>query len=299
MLYLVTSILALIGLALFVRLGVGRGASPMGLNAVFRGSAGIAALFISAAVLNWSRMGEAFRHTAPLACVAVACFWCAGYTAIKAVHTGHLGISWTIHRCSMLMPAVASLLIWQEVPLSPVTPTLISRVVGIAATVTAVVLLGYDRSRAPAPGQDGARAQDRTWFLWISASFVCQGSWAICVVATRHLPNDDCRALFLTMVFVGAFLLSVPAVAATRTRLGRKELTYGALAGLCSLIGSGARVWATRDLGGLVVFPVSTVSVVLCVQLAGMTIWRERMGRWGVVGVVTALVGVILLSLRL
>lgn len=100
------------------------------------------------------------------------------------------------------------------------------------------------------------------------------------------------------MVFVGAFLISVPVMVAAKARLGRKELLYGVLAGVCGLVASGSRVWAVQELDGIIVFPVTTVSVMILAQIIGTTAWGERVGKWGFVGVGLAIAGVLALSIR-
>ena len=108
-------------------------------------------------------------------------------------------------------------------------------------------------------------------------------------VLTRFLPSDACRTVFLAAAVVCSFLFTIPLVIASRSRLGVTELGFGVLAGFLGLLGSAGRIWAVKSLGGFIVFPVSTVAVVFFVQLAGMAVWRERMGRWGYAGFLVAL----------
>jgi len=131
------------------------------------------------------------------------------------------------------------------------------------------------------------------------SAYASQAVWETSVVASRQLPDDACRVVFVTIVFVTAGVFSAVFTLLTRVRLRGADVRFGLLAGACSVVGSGARVWATRDLGGLVVIPVTAVTVTFLVQAASYTVWRERMGRWGLAGFIAAVAGVLLLSLKL
>ncbi|MCP4644333.1 MAG: hypothetical protein GY851_28075 [bacterium] len=298
MLYLMISIAGLAGLAVCLRAGVGRGASPLGMYTVFRGVAVVILLVGSASAISMREIPDLISQTWVLCLIGAPSAWFAGFAATKAVQHGHLGISWTVLRCAMLVPTLASLLVWREMPLYPIHLTLVMRIGGVAATTTALLLMGYDRARAPSDKPAGAGSR-WVWVGWMAVAYVSQGTFETCVVVTRYLPSHEGRAFFLTVSFGAAFLCSIPLVALTGARIARREWTWGLLAGVCSVAGSAGRMWAVHVMGGLIVFPVTTVAVVFLVQFAGIALWRERMGRWGIVGFVAAVAGVLLLSLQL
>ena len=95
-----------------------------------------------------------------------------------------------------------------------------------------------------------------------------------------------------------AALLSLGAVRSMRARLGWRELAFGLGAGAVVLVVSVSRIWALRELPGVVVFPVTTISVMVMVQLAGVGIWKERTGVRGWLGFAAGLGGVLLLTLN-
>jgi len=136
-----------------------------------------------------------------------------------------------------------------------------------------------------------------SWVAWLVVVFLAQGSWEIMLRSTRPLTTDAARAFFMTVVFGGSMVLSSFSVLAARPRLRRTEWWYGGLAGLCGFIGSGVRPWALRDLDGVIVFPATAVGVMLLVQLAGTTIWKHHLGRWGYLGLAGAVAGVLMMTL--
>ncbi len=301
MIYLIISIIFMSLLPVFFRMGTRAGAGALGINAVFRATAAAIMLAVAMFTTDTSRLREVWSLAGWTGVIGAVLFGLAGFASIKAVQLGHLGASWTILRCSMIIPTLASLLYWREVPLLPVSATLLMRLAGIAVATSAVIMLGIDRAKksgsaTPAdPGRKGSKA----WYFWVLAAMLGQGGWEVVLRSTRALPDDSSRMFFITMVFTGAFLITVPVMIAVKVRPGRKELLYGFLAGVCGLAASGSRVWAIRELDGIVVFPVTTVSVMILAQIIGAAAWGERVGKWGIIGFVLAVAGVLALTVRL
>lgn len=304
MLYLLASILFMALMAITFRAASERDANALGMSVVFRLGTGIAALAAGVFLVDLDRLAELWHATGWLALIAAVFYWSAGFTALKAVETGHLGMTWTINRLSMVIPTLASIIYWQEIPLQPVELPLLLRGAGIVLAVTTVVCLGIDRIRerrleadfqVPVPRHHNTR----TWGLWLACAFLSQGGWETSLRATRAMESDADRAFFIGMVFVLSGLFSLPILGVFRPRVGRVELKFGALAAVCAAIGSATRPWALRELPGVIVFPVTTVAVTLLVIGAGIFFWRERIGRWGIVGMVIAIAGILLLTVPL
>lgn len=297
--YLIIAIIFMTLLAITFRLGASRGADSLGMNAAFRATGGIVMLVVALSTLRHRGFGELWAQSGNLGLVSAFFFWMSGLSAIKAVQLGHLGITWTVVRCSMIIPTMASLLVWREVPLSPVSGLLVMRVAGVVVITGAVICLGIERARTehgplPHPSTKPSRL---AWGLWLTSAFLAQGGWEITLRATRSLPDNESRLFYFTVVCVTAGFLTLPLMVAYKARFGRLEMMFGAMAGVCSVIASGIRPWVLRDLDGIIVFPITTVSVTLLVLLAGAVFWHERLGKWGAAGIVTALIGMLLLTL--
>ena len=296
MLYLLLSIAAMAALALVLRAAMAAGAHALGINLVFRTTAALSAAVTAVLVLDAEDVAVWPAVAVPGAAGAVL-FFLAGLGSIKAVQLGHLGLSWGVLRCSMLLPVAASIVVWNEVPLWPVSSLLLARVAGMATACAAIAMVARGQMRggpgAAAPGGGSVR----TWLLWLGLAFVAQGGWEIVLRSTRQLPDDRARVLFVAGAFLGTAVLSGATARTLRARLGRRELAYGSAAGLLGVLASGTRVWALRDLDGVIVFPVTTVTVMVLVQVAGSLAWQERTPGWSRAGFAAALLSVLLLSL--
>ncbi|MEA3365476.1 MAG: hypothetical protein U9Q79_07530 [Candidatus Hydrogenedentes bacterium] len=269
------------------------------MNAAFRATGGIVMLGVALGTLRHRGFGELWVQSGNLGLAAAFFFWLAGMSGIKAVQLGHLGITWTVVRCSMIIPTLASLLVWREVPLSPVSRLLVMRVAGVAVITGAVICLGIERARTEHGPlvHPGTKPSRLAWGLWLTSAFLAQGGWEITLRATRSLPDNESRLFYFTVVCVTAGLLTLPLMFAYKARFGRLEILYGVMAGVCSVIASGIRPFVLRDLDGIIVFPITTVSVTLLVLLAGAVFWHERLGKWGAAGIVAAVLGMLLLTL--
>jgi len=297
--YLLVAIAAMTALAVLLRYGMLAGADPYGVNLLLRGVGAVVLIAAVVSTVDPATLGAAWREGGWSGLIGSAFFFVAGLASVKAVQLGHLGLSWTMLRCSMVLPVVASILVWRELPLGEPSFLLTMRLTGVVLAVAAVVLVGWDRMAATGEGGiDPADRRARRWLAWALAAFLAQGSWEIALRSTREYASDDVRLVFLAAGVGGAALLSLGAVRSMKARLGRRELAFGLGAGVLVLVVSVSRIWALRELPGTVVFPVTTISVMVMVQLAGMGIWKERVGARGWLGFATGLAGVLLLTLN-
>jgi len=65
---------------------------------------------------------------------------------------------------------------------------------------------------------------------------------------------------------------------------------------LSAIVGTGFRIVALRTVDGTVLFPLTTVAVILIAQAAGRVIWKERVPHAGM-GLALGLAAAVLLTL--
>ncbi|MDO9541858.1 MAG: EamA family transporter [Kiritimatiellia bacterium] len=303
MIYLILSILFLSLLPVTMRIGLEQGGKPEGMNVFYRIIPGIMALtmiffrdhpieFVCLAVKS-----EAFFY----GLVGTFFFWLGGYAGIKTVSYGPLGISWTIMRLSMLLPTLASVLYWHEIPLIGINGLAGIRGLGVIFASLAAILFGIDHVNSH-KNRDVSKIPHnnfRVWIYWLAASFLLRGCWEIVLRASGSFDGDDAKSIFMGTVFIGAMLLSLPGLVILKKRINRKDIVFGLLLGICSLAGQGIRPWVLKYVGGIIVFPATSIFVSLLVLVFGYLFWREKIGRIGFVGIGATIVGILLLSVKL
>jgi hypothetical protein len=290
--YLLISIAGLGALGILMRYSVTRGARALPLNFVFRG---VVALVMG--LFLWGQTGLSnagtFVWPAPwLLSAASVAFWVSGISAIKAVQHGPLGVTWTILRCSMVLPVAASILLWDEFAYPGSAHLVAIRGLGIALGLGTVLFYGLMLQRQRGSGS----VADRAWAPWMVLAFLSQGAWEVCLRATRDLADGPSRSLFLIVVFGASAILTVPLMWITGARLRRLELKLGAILGLSALVGSGFRIAALSTVDGTILFPLTTVAVILIAQGAGRLFWRERL-EYGWIGLAIGSAAALLLTM--
>ncbi len=296
--YLVLSIAAMTCLALVLRIAMARGTDALGVNVVFRAAAATSTVASVVLLLDGADVVGLWPQVSWRVAWASVFFFLSGLASIKSLQHGHLGLSWGVLRCSMLLPVVASITIWREIPVWPVSALLLVRVAGMISACLAIALVTGGQARRASVRVSSRQADRQTWLLWLGLAFLSQGMWEVVLRSTRDLPDDRARTLFVAGTFLGAALLSAGSVCVLDVRIRRRELGFGLAAGVLGALASGSRVWALRDLDGLVVFPVTTVTVMIAVHLLGGVIWREKTGLLSTLGFVLAVLSVLLMSLR-
>jgi len=196
----------------------------------------------------------------------------------------------------MVLPTLASIIVWKEIPLWPVSSLLVLRLTGVALCVGVAVLLGMDR-RQPHP-EDRSPSASPAWIAWLVTTVLGYGIYEITLRASATIQAESERGVFMATVFITAMVLSLAAWGIRRPRLGRGELVFGVVAGMCSFVGSGVRPWALRDLPGVIVFPVTAVAVMVLVQIGGEVLFRHRLSLWGRLGIAVAGIAIMLLTVQ-
>ncbi len=192
MISLIISILFLTATALCLADGTRRGFNVLTLNLIFRMTSGILGLVVLLSWVPLKEMPAAWSQVGGAAIAGGLCFWLSGLAAIQAVRTGHLGVTWTAKRCAMVFPTLASIIIWNEIPLWPISRLLVFRLSGIVLIVTVAVLLAIDRLH-PHP-DDQSKSASPAWVAWLVTCVLTYGAYGIILRASAAVQVETGRA---------------------------------------------------------------------------------------------------------
>lgn len=101
--------------------------------------------------------------------------------------------------------------------------------------------------------------------------------------------------LLYTQYTVGC-MMSIPAVVRAKKPIGRTSLWVGMLAGISSAIGMTASIVVVGKIPGYKVFPIIQGGTLLAVVFIGRLVFKERIGTFGVAGIIAGIAAIVMLT---
>jgi drug/metabolite transporter (DMT)-like permease len=277
--YLLLSIVAAVAMALIVKWGESRRQDRMTMMAWNY----LAATALSGGAVLLGEGGAPAGFTLWLGAVTGVTYAGSLLLWMMIVPQAGLGVSTAAMRLSVVWPALVSIAAFGEVPSA-------FQSAGVLLAFVAIALL----SRA---GGVGARPLGARTVAWLAALFVVSGgNGALMKVFTEQGASGQ-RPLFLATIFLSAGIICWSVLLLRRPRLRAGDTLRGALFGVVNLAGNGLLLKALSEIPGVVAFPLRDSGVILLVSLAGVLLFRERPGAWGLAALAVAALAVVSLSL--
>ena len=207
-----------------------------------------------------------------------------------ATQVAGMSLAIGVMRVSVVIPFLASWVIWNEVP----TP---AQGLGLLVAGIAFFLIAH-RTRGV---DEAATARGGRVLLVLALLFAAGG---IVDVALKTFDEAfaaaNSQTLFLLLIFGVAFLIGLAIVVTGRVRSGvwpsRAVLGWGVLLGLANYGSVEFILRAIRELSGPFVFPANNIAIVMGAALLGVLVWGERLTRANLVGLGCAAVALALLA---
>lgn len=137
------------------------------------------------------------------------------------------------------------------------------------------------------------------WLRLMLIAFVTNGlgPFGLKVLSERGLAGAY-QSQYLLYWYFGGFAFAVLALLRAGVRPQVREVSLGALMGACSLAGQSFTGLAlSHGLPGHVAFPITTGGSLFLVAAAGLFLFNERVGPYGMVGIALGIVALVALSL--
>ncbi|HVT93382.1 MAG TPA: hypothetical protein VHD76_11105 [Bryobacteraceae bacterium] len=141
------------------------------------------------------------------------------------------------------------------------------------------------------------KRDSRLWIQLMAVAFVTNGlgPFGLKILSERGLAGFQPQ--YLVYWYLAGAVFGALAFFRVSRRVYRREVCLGALMGLCSLGGQTFTGLALdRGLPGHIVFPLTTGGSLFLVAAAGIVLFKERVGGYGVAGLVLGIVSLITLS---
>jgi drug/metabolite transporter (DMT)-like permease len=248
----------------------------------------VAALAVASLVVGGFEYDHRVLALSLLAGLAVIA---ARWTLMRALILGKAGLTYTIWNLAVIIPVIASIFLFGEVP------TLV-QALGIVLVVVGIVCM----REVDVPTADGAAAstgnpggaQRRAWFIVILSCCLIEGIFGTIFLVVKEWGLEESRNLFILLFSAWASLFSLGIVIGQRKLPNSMEIRFGALTGLsigsCGFFG----IMAMIQLPGIVFFPTATALSIVLLVVASFVVWRERTTVMQTIGLFVALVAVLL-----
>ncbi|MFB6279755.1 MAG: hypothetical protein ABEK75_09645 [Salinibacter sp.] len=231
----------------------------------------------------------------------------AGFFALAwATEAAGMSLAIGVMRVSVVVPFLASWLVWEEVPT-------LAQGIGMILAMGAFFLLAHRKpTPAPAPasspteglaaGMQAAPSVD--WYATgvLALTFCLGGGVDVSMKAFQEgFGTQNSRVLFLLLAFGVAFLIGAAivlwrGVVRDHWPTGR-TLGWGLLLGIVNYGSLEFLLRAIEALPGPFVFPANNIAIMSLAALLGVTVWGEHLSRPNRIGLGLAAVALVLLGL--
>lgn len=213
----------------------------------------------------------------------------------RAIATGPLAYSNFYFSASMIVPVVASVVVWRE-PYN-------------AMGATAVLLFLVAFFCIAAYGNGANAKPRRSWYIYCLLAFALNGSLSVISKWHQISLNGSEVIEYMGVSFTSAFLCSAFAMFAGEKSLRKKGRGGSIRASVWSVKGYAVILAATTGfanvlivylsgkLPGAFLFPFINGSMIILLSLASFLFWKERMSRGGTTGLAIGLAAIVLVSL--
>ena len=144
-----------------------------------------------------------------------------------------------------------------------------------------------------------AKSRDTgTWLRLMLVAFAANGlgPFGLKVLTARNLGAHQSQ--YLLYWYLGGLLFAVAALILSRSRIKGRDIVIGALMGACSLGGQSFTAMALANgVPGHVAFPLTTGGSLFVVAIAGIVLFRERVGAYGICGIALGITSLVILSI--
>lgn len=182
-------------------------------------------------------------------------------------------------KLGLLVPMALSILFFGEIP------TWLQGV-GFLAAVGAILLMHLQK------GAGNARAAGGLILLLLAGG----GSDAMAKVFETLGPGELANQ-FLFYNFLVAFLLCLALVIWKKEKIGRREMLFGALLGIPNFFSTKFLLMALGDLPAVIVYPTFSVGTILVVTVAGLLLFKEKLGKRQALAMSVILLALMLLNI--
>ena len=179
-------------------------------------------------------------------------------------------LSATFMKLGLLVPMVVSVLFFGEIPAA-------LQVFGFVLAVGAILLINLEK--------DSSVVQSASGLLLL---LLTGGAADAMSKVYEEVGSPALSAQFLFYTFVTAFVLCLGLSMRKKQKIGKNELVFGLCIGIPNFFSARFLLKALESISAVIVYPTYCVATILLVTLAGVLLFKERLGRrqWLALGMI-------------
>ncbi len=212
------------------------------------------------------------------------CFIGTYYLLCTSMSVSGLAISTAILRLSVVIPVLASVFAWGEVPTT-------FQVGGIVACLVSLPLIGLRRSSDPQP-------ITRHFIFLMVLLFVGMGiaNTSSKAFVEAHVP--DVQTTYIGVLFLVAAAGGLLCFLSPVWRANLTGVREGVTLGMVNVVSIVSYLVALEELAGVVVFPIQAAAGLILNTIFAVWVWNERFSNRTIVGMGIALLGLIIVNVE-
>ncbi len=204
---------------------------------------------------------------------------------INAVKSSGISITWSVARLSVLIPVLFSIFYWKEQPNA-------FQIGGIVSVCVSLPLLSIRSDSG-----SNNRASRRVSSVIIALFFVA-GGIGLASKAFSELSPSEQRQMYLLFLFGTTAIVSTSFAVVRKVPLKLADVPSGIMLGVFNLLAGHFMLLALAKLPGMLVFPIAGSMSIILTALAGVTIWREKLRKPAILGIIIAVIAVVLINIK-
>ena len=134
------------------------------------------------------------------------------------------------------------------------------------------------------------------WLKLILSAFFLEGLLGVSQKLIRELDLGESRNEYIFLYNIVAAITGVCFLIRTKKALQRKEVFIGSIIGLMFCFAAFFCLQAVLELPGIIYFPVTSVGGILWVTFLSRLVWREKLRKTQIYGLLLACVSLVLLT---
>jgi drug/metabolite transporter (DMT)-like permease len=212
------------------------------------------------------------------------CFIGTYYLLCTSMSISGMAIATAILRLSVVIPVLASIFAWGEIPTT-------YQIVGIVACLVSLPLIGLRQSNDPQP-------ITRQFLYLMVLLFVGMGIANTSSKAFVEADVPDVQTTYVAVLFGVAAIGGLLCFLSPVWRENMTGVKDGVVLGLVNVVSIVSYMIALEELAGVVVFPIQAAAGLILNTVFAVWVWHERFSRRTMFGMGIALLGLIFVNVE-